>query len=60
MLIKTQSTAPFKSPETNTGSFEVSEDRYLYVYWKPLTRKEENGPFFSYSVDRVDEDGSKL
>jgi len=52
--------APFKSPETALGSFEFSEDKFLYVYWKPLGKREENGPDFSYSIKRIDEDGSLL
>lgn len=56
---RTFSVAPFKSPETDVGSFEVSEDGFIYVYWKSLARNEENGPHFGYSVLGAHEDGFK-
>jgi len=48
---------PSKIPQTNIGSFEILEDRSVYVYWKRVEKREENGPDFRYRITEVSQDG---
>ncbi len=56
--VRTLPIAPTKAPLTNVGSFEILEDRSVYVYWKKINKTDENGPDFRYRITEVNKDGA--
>lgn len=56
--VKTLPAPPSQIPETNIGSFEILEDRSVYVYWKRINKSDENGPDFQYRITEINQDGA--
>ncbi|XP_065215488.1 cytokine receptor-like [Planococcus citri] len=60
VVVRTASCAPYKSPETDLGSFEIHREdnrRDVFVYWKALQQTEYNGDEFYYNISIFDEYG---
>lgn len=54
LIAKTSPVAPYRSPETDVGSFEIysvhSHHRDILVYWKQLPDEEHNANNFQYEI----------
>ncbi|XP_065206974.1 cytokine receptor-like [Planococcus citri] len=54
VLVKTSACAPYRSPKTDPGGFEVfaeySNRRNAIVYWKQIPNEEHNGDNFQYRI----------
>ncbi|XP_065219135.1 cytokine receptor-like [Planococcus citri] len=53
-LVKTSPCAPYRSPKTDTGGFEIYAERSNYrnmmIYWKQIPAEEHNGDNFEYQI----------
>ncbi|XP_065217665.1 cytokine receptor-like [Planococcus citri] len=54
LLAKTSPCAPYRSPKTDTGGFEIyaerSNVRNMMIYWKQIPAEEYNGNNFEYQI----------
>lgn len=49
-IFKTASRRPDNPPETDIGSFSISDNKQVYVFWKALPEFKQNGANFKYEV----------
>ncbi|XP_065218090.1 cytokine receptor-like [Planococcus citri] len=60
VLVKTSPCAPYRSPETDTGGFEIygerSNFRNMVIYWKQIPAEEYNGDNFEYQITVFEND----
>ncbi|XP_065218139.1 cytokine receptor-like [Planococcus citri] len=60
LLVKTSPCAPYQSPKTDTGGFEIYAERSNYrnmmIYWKQIPAEEYNGDNFEYQITVFEND----
>lgn len=59
VVLKTSPCAPYKSPETDLGGFEIHNEhlhRDVIIYWKHIPNEEHNGDNFRYEISVFEND----